>query len=191
MELDLSGKVAVVSGASRGIGLAVTKALVTEGVRVVAGARHTSPDLANEVASGHVTVVEGDLGERAACDQLIETVGSPIDILVNNVGGAVARIGGFAGVTDEEWIATLNLDLMAAVRIARRALPHMMAAGGGSIVNISSVNSTLSDPLVVDYCAAKAAVASFSKSLAKELAPSRIPREHHQPRAGGNRPVAG
>jgi len=100
--------------------------------------------------------------------------GDRIDILVNNVGGASARIGGFLSITDEEWQTTLNLNLMATVRATRSALPVMLAAGRGAIVNICSVNSVLSDPAVMDYSAAKAALASFSKALSKEVGPKGI-----------------
>nr|WP_268903882.1 SDR family oxidoreductase [Candidatus Frankia alpina] len=90
-------------------------------------------------------------------------------MLVNNVGSAPARPGGFGSVTDEMWLGTLNLNLLAAVRATRAALPSMLAAGSGSIVTISSVNSVLADPAVIDYCAAKAALANFCKSLAREV----------------------
>lgn len=169
MELDLAGRVAVVSGASRGIGLSVTKALVAEGVHVVGGARHIPDELAALASAGRVTPVEVDLSTEAGCAQLVEAAGARIDVLVNNVGGAKARTAGVSAVSDDEWFATLNLDLMAAIRITRRVLPAMLGVGRGSIINVASVNSHLSDPLVVDYCAAKAALASYSKSLAKEV----------------------
>jgi NAD(P)-dependent dehydrogenase (short-subunit alcohol dehydrogenase family) len=171
VELDLAGRVAVVSGASRGIGLAVTKALTAEGVHVVGGARHVENELRELAEAGVVTAVEVDLSTEAGCARLAEAAGPRIDILVNNVGGAKARTGGVAAVTDDEWVATLNLDVLAAIRVTRSVLPTMVAASRGSIINVASVNSRLSDPLVVDYCAAKAALASYSKSLAKEMGP--------------------
>src|SRR5262249_34679843 len=72
------------------------------------------------------------------------------------------------------WLATININLMAAVRATRAALPAMLEAGSGAIVNICSVNSVLSDPAVLDYSAAKAALASFSKALSKEVGPNGI-----------------
>ena len=96
--------------------------------------------------------------------------GSTVDVLVNNVGGAPARTDGFLAVTDEMWLRTLTLNLLAAVRTTRAALPLMLAAGSGSVVFTSSINSTLADPHVVDYSSAKAAVANLSKSLSKEYA---------------------
>src|SRR6266513_5480907 len=79
------------------------------------------------------------------------------------------RTGGFVSVTDEMWQATLELNLLAAVRATRAALPVMLAAGRGSIVTICSVNSTMADPAVIDYGAAKAALANFCKALSREV----------------------
>jgi NAD(P)-dependent dehydrogenase (short-subunit alcohol dehydrogenase family) len=170
VELDLKGKTAVVTGASRGIGLAIVRALAAEGVNVVAGARHSSPELA-ELG---VRVVEVDLADPAGPDALVAAAGDRVDILVNNVGLARTRTGGFLSVTDEEWQSTLNLNLLAAVRACRAVLPGMIAAGHGSIVTVSSVNSTLADPAVIDYSAAKAALSSFCKALSKEVGPHGI-----------------
>ena len=174
MDLRLNGLTAVVTGASRGIGLAVTRGFVAEGVRVTAGALTSSAELDELAGTGRVRVVEVDLAAPDGPARLVAAAGDRIDILVNNVGAAPARPGGFAGITDEDWQATLNLDLMAAVRATRAALPVMLAAGKGAIVNISSVNASLPDPGVMDYSAAKAALASFSKALSKEAGPHGI-----------------
>jgi NAD(P)-dependent dehydrogenase (short-subunit alcohol dehydrogenase family) len=174
MDLGLSGQVAVVTGASRGIGLAVVRALVAEGVTVHAGARTSSAGLEELAGTGSVRFVPVDLGEASGAARLVEAAGDRIDILVNNVGSAPARTGGFLAVTDEEWLDTVNINLMAAVRTTRSALPVMLARGQGSIVNISSVNAALPDPAVIDYSAAKAALAAFSKALSKEVGPKGI-----------------
>lgn len=174
MDLGLDGRVAVVTGASKGIGLAVVQALVAEGATVVAGARTGSAELSELVEAGSVRVLLTDLAEPSGPGDLVEFAGDRIDVLVNNVGGAPARTGGFLSIADEDWLATLNLNLLAAVRATRAALPVMLAAGTGSIVNISSVNASLPDPGVLDYSAAKAALAGFSKGLSKELGPRGI-----------------
>ena len=106
--------------------------------------------------------------------RLVALAGDRIDILVNNVGGAPARPGGFLSITDEDWLASLTVNFLAAVRTTRGALPPMLAAGQGAIVNIGSVNAYLPDPAVMDYSAAKAALANFSKSLSKEVGPHGI-----------------
>jgi NAD(P)-dependent dehydrogenase (short-subunit alcohol dehydrogenase family) len=171
LDLGLAGKTAVVTGASKGIGLAVVRALAGGGARVIAGARESSDDLAELARSGPVEAVEVNLADPAGPARLVDAAGGGVDILVNNVGGAPARPGGFLSITDEDWLATLNLDLMAAVRATRSALPSMLEAGAGAIVSICSVNARLADPAVLDYSAAKAALAAFSKALSKEVGP--------------------
>ncbi|HEY1486152.1 MAG TPA: SDR family oxidoreductase, partial [Micromonosporaceae bacterium] len=103
----------------------------------------------------------------------IEAYGG-LDILVNNVGAVTPRVGGFLSVTDDDWIATLTINFLAAVRTTRAVVPHMVSKGAGSIVTIASVNASLPDPLVIDYSAAKAALLNFCKSLSKELGPHGI-----------------
>ena len=168
MDLGLNGRAAIVTGASRGIGLAVTRSLVAEGVHVTAGARKSSAELAELARTDKVRVVEVDLAEPGGPTTLVAAAGDRIDILVNNVGAAPARPGGFGEITEEDWQESLTLNLMAAVRTTRATLPVMIAAGKGAIVNISSANAFLPDPAVMDYSAAKAALANFSKSLSKQ-----------------------
>jgi len=182
MDLHLSGRTAVVTGASKGIGLAITRALVAEGVSVVAGARHVGGDLAELArssgedssgkSSGTVHPVAVDLtapdGPATLVAAAQEAFGR-LDLLVNNVGAARPRTGGFLSVTDEEWSDSLTINLLAAVRAVRSALPLLLASPSGAIVTVNSVNAVLPDPLVIDYSAAKSALASFSKSLSKEF----------------------
>ncbi len=174
MDLGLTDSVAVVTGASKGIGLAICRALVAEGAYVVAGAREPSDGLAALVDRGHADFVEVDLsGPEGPADLVAAamTRHGRIDVLVNNVGGAATRTGGFLAVTDEQWLFSITLNLMAAVRTTRAALVPMLAAGRGSIVTTSSVNAFLPDPGVIDYSAAKAALSNLCKSLSKELGP--------------------
>jgi NAD(P)-dependent dehydrogenase (short-subunit alcohol dehydrogenase family) len=174
MSTELQGRTAVVTGASKGIGLAVAEALAGAGAKVIAGSRGTTPGLDALVGSGHVTWVPVDLAEPEAAERLVEATGGRIDVLVNNVGSAPARTGGFLSVTDEDWRRTVDLNLLTAVRVTRAALPSMLAAGQGSVVTIGSVNATLPDPLVIDYSAGKAALVAFSKALSKEVGPKGI-----------------
>ncbi len=169
MQLNLEGQVAVVTGASKGIGLAIVRALAAEGVQVLAGARSSSPELDELAGSGAVRVVRVDLADADGPARLVAAAGERLDLLVNNVGMAHPRLGGFLSVTDEQWLASINLNLMAAVRATRAALPLMLTAGRGVIVNVGSVNAALPDPAVIDYSAAKAALANFAKSLSKEV----------------------
>ncbi|WP_436757820.1 SDR family NAD(P)-dependent oxidoreductase [Streptosporangium sp. V21-05] len=171
MDLKLRGKVAVVTGAGKGIGLAITQALVEEGVHVVAGSRRSTPELEELGQKGSVQVIEVDLATTEGPAHLVAAAlaHGRLDILVNNVGAVAPRLTGFLDVTDEQWLHSLTLNLMAAVRATRAALPAMLAAGHGNIVTISSVNAFLPDPTVIDYSAAKAALTNFSKALSKEV----------------------
>jgi NAD(P)-dependent dehydrogenase (short-subunit alcohol dehydrogenase family) len=176
VELELTGKRALVTGASKGIGLAVTRSLVREGAHVVAGSRRSTPELDELVAAGSVHFIPVDLSTPEGPGELVSSALElgPLDILVNNVGAVTPRLGGFLEVTDEQWIASLNLSLLAAVRTTRAVLPGMLAAGRGAIVTTGSVNATLPDPLVIDYSAAKSALLSFCKALSKEVGPRGI-----------------
>jgi NAD(P)-dependent dehydrogenase (short-subunit alcohol dehydrogenase family) len=174
MELGLEGRTVVVTGASKGIGLAIAEAFVREGATVVAGARHTSPGLDALVSTGHTRAVEVDLGAPGGPERLVAAAGDGIDILVNNVGAATPRVDGFLSVTEEQWERSFSLNFFAALRATRAALPGMIERRRGVIVNVSSVNARLPDPLVIDYSAAKAALANLSKSLSKELGPHGI-----------------
>jgi len=176
LDLKLESKIAVVTGASKGIGLAITRALIAEGARVIAGARDVGGELAALASRDSVRAVSLDLSKPDAPQSLVahaEEFGG-LDILVNNVGAVAVRLDGFASVTDEQWLSSLNLNFMAAVRTTRAALPLMLKRGAGNIVTVSSVNSFLPDPGVIDYCAAKAALTNFSKALSKEVGPKGI-----------------
>jgi NAD(P)-dependent dehydrogenase (short-subunit alcohol dehydrogenase family) len=172
VDLGLAGQVAVVTGASKGIGLAVARALVEEGVAlVVAGARTSTPELVELTRSGRVEFVAADLAAPDGPAHLIDAAAGRgrLDILVNNVGAVTPRPDGFRSVTDDQWVRSFALNVMSAVRTTRAALPMMLAAGRGSIVTTSSVNAFLPDPLVIDYGAAKAALWNFCKALSKEV----------------------
>jgi len=168
MDLDLHGRTAVVTGASRGIGLAIVGRLLEEGMRVVAVARH-APD---DPPAGDVTFVPADLSTADGPLALADVVGDHLDVLVNNVGSAPPRPGGFASIDDAAWQSTLDLNLLAAVRVTRALVGRM--SSGASIVNVVSENAMLADPLVMDYSAAKAALLSWTKSLSKELGPAGV-----------------
>src|SRR6476646_3411901 len=169
MDLHLSGKIAVVTGASKGIGLAITLALTSEGVTVVAGALHGSAEL-DGVTGAHF--VQADLSTPAGPAALVDAaVGQHggIDLLVNNVGAVRPRLDGFLALADDDWTWAFNLNFMAAVRAMRAALPHLVQRPGASIITISSVNAFLPDPGVIDYSAAKGALTNVCKSLSKEF----------------------
>ncbi|CAO5242353.1 SDR family NAD(P)-dependent oxidoreductase [Frankia sp. AgKG'84/4] len=177
MKLDLAGKTAVVTGASRGIGLEIARALLSEGAAVAAGALHGSAELSTLAEDSEMTVVLEDLTTAAGCqalvDQAVARFGG-IDLLVNNVGGVHPRTKGFLQVSDADWQWALEVNLLSAVRATRAALPHLIGRAPSAIVTVCSVNATLPDPGVIDYSAAKAALRSFCKSLSKEVGPAGV-----------------
>jgi NAD(P)-dependent dehydrogenase (short-subunit alcohol dehydrogenase family) len=174
MELHLAGKLVVVTGASKGIGLAITRAFAGEGASVVAGALKGSSDLDQLARESDVRPVSVDLTSPEGPGELITTALSElggIDILVNNVGAVRPRLEGFASLTDDDWDWVLTINFLAAARTMRAAVPHMLDRPGANIVTISSVNAFLPDPGVLDYSAAKGALTNLCKSLSKELGP--------------------
>ncbi|WP_419992848.1 SDR family oxidoreductase [Streptomyces boninensis] len=174
MDLQLSGKTAVVTGAGRGIGLAVAQALAAEGVRVLGAARNPTPEL--ETAA---TAIPADLstreGAEAVVDAALAELGG-IDILVNNVGAGDAdsfALGGFLDADEEQWRRLLDLNLYSAVRTTRAALPSIIERRG-AIVNVSSVNSRTPATGPVGYSEAKAALTALSKRLSEEFGPKGV-----------------
>ena len=174
MDLELNGKTAVVTGGSKGIGLAVVRALAAEGVQVVAGAHHV--DSLGDLDG--VTGVALDLTEPGAPERLVgEAVDrhGRIDVLVNNVGGVRLRLDGFLAISDAEFEASFQLNFFTALRATRAAVAAMIPQGGGAIVNVASVNAFFQpDGGVIDYGAAKAALVNLAKALSQELGPKGI-----------------
>jgi NAD(P)-dependent dehydrogenase (short-subunit alcohol dehydrogenase family) len=174
MDLELSGKVAVVTGASQGIGLAITTSLAAEGVSVAGGALRGSAELTDLATRFPVHPVQVDLtepdGPRNLVEEAVRRFGG-VDILVNNVGAVRPRLNGFLALSDEDWEWSMTINFLAAVRSTRAALPHLLERAPSTIVTVCSVNAFLPDPGVIDYSAAKGALANFSKSLSKEFGP--------------------
>jgi NAD(P)-dependent dehydrogenase (short-subunit alcohol dehydrogenase family) len=174
MDLDLRDRVAVVTGASKGIGLAVTRALADEGACVVAGARTTG----SLDGLDRVTGIAVDLSAQDAPGQLVRRamdLHGRVDILVNNVGGVRLRLDGFLATTDEDFAWAMQLNFFVALRATRAALGPMVEQGSGSIVNVASVNAFYQpDGATIDYGAAKAALVNLTKSLSQEFGPRGI-----------------
>ncbi|MEU0482793.1 SDR family oxidoreductase [Streptosporangium sp. NPDC006013] len=180
MDLQLSGRVAVVTGASKGIGLAVTRTLLDEGAHVVAASRRSTPEL-EALGGPGLLHVAADLTDPEAPAQVVaravEAFGG-LDILVNNAGGpppgvALPRFS-FLAPTDDDWRAMFEFNLFSVVRAVRAAIPQMLQRGGGSIVNVSSGGARQAAPMNVDYNAAKAGLNNLTKALSEEFGPQGI-----------------
>jgi 3-oxoacyl-[acyl-carrier protein] reductase len=177
MDLGLSGRIAIVTGSSRGLGLASAQALVAEGCRVTICARNRArlEEAAGELARvGVVSAVEADVttaeGIARVVEETVATFGG-LDILVNNVG--LARGGTLEETTDAEWQEAFDATLVPAIRASRLAVPHMRRRGGGAIIMIASIYGREAGGRMT-YNAVKAAEISLAKSLAQQLAKDNI-----------------
>jgi len=170
------GRVALVTGASRGIGRAVAVALAHAGCRVAVGfggdAAGGAETLAMVTATGRTGMTVGiDVADAAAVDAAftaVEAEFGPVEILVNNAG--ITRDGLLARMSDDQWAAVLDTNLGGAFHTIRRATPKMMRARFGRIVNVSSVSGHLGAPGQANYSAAKAGLLGLSRAVARELA---------------------
>jgi 3-oxoacyl-[acyl-carrier protein] reductase len=181
MDLGLTDKVAIITGSSRGLGLASAKALAAEGCRVTLCGRteatlHSAARDVASVAGGddRVLAVPADLtqveGVQRVIDDTIERFGG-LDVLVNNIG--LGRGGNLLETSDAEWQEAFDQTLLPAVRASRLAVPHMARRGGGSIIIIASVFGREAGGRMT-YNAVKAAEISLAKSLAQQLASANI-----------------
>jgi len=173
---DLSGKAALVTGASGGIGGAIASGLHAAGATVVlSGTRREALDALAATLGERCHVVAANLADRADVDRLFkqaEEAAGQVDILVNNAG--VTRDNLFMRMKDEEWDQVLEIDLTSGFRLARAALKGMMRRRWGRIVGITSVVGVTGNPGQGNYAAAKAGMIGMSKSLAKEVASRNI-----------------
>jgi NAD(P)-dependent dehydrogenase (short-subunit alcohol dehydrogenase family) len=169
---EFSGRRALVTGGTRGIGAAIAQRLLDGGAEVVVVGRSHSDD-----APRAATFVSGDVstnqGVKAIAAEALKTLGG-LDILVNNAGGSKAYLGGSETIPDEEWQHDIALNLLAAVRLTNAVLPALRNSKAAAIVNVSSTAATIPFPFDVHYGAAKAALDYYSRTLAVELGASGI-----------------
>jgi len=183
MNVRFDGKVALVTGASTGIGAAIAKAFAEAGAKVAVHYNRSEAE-AKEVAkaveagrSDAAFLVQADVLDPAAIERMVkEVIGrfGRIDILVNNAGGLVARHP-IDEMTDEIYAEVMELNMGSTFRVSRAVIPHMKRGGGGSIINMTSIAARNGGGGgAVVYATSKAAVSTFTRGLAKELAPARI-----------------
>ena len=170
LNIDLAGKVALVTGGTRGLGRAISARLAEAGCTVVACARNAPDSLPAGVSFIPADIRDADAA-RALVDGIVAAHGR-IDILVNNAGGSPATA---IEVASPRFVdAILKLNLVAPLYLAQAAHPHMVAAGGGNIVNIASVSGIRPSPGTAVYGAAKAGLLNLTQSLAQEWGPAGI-----------------
>jgi NAD(P)-dependent dehydrogenase (short-subunit alcohol dehydrogenase family) len=170
---ELSGKIALITGGTKGTGKAIAERLVQAGATVIITARN-KPD--TETLTPHF--ISADLskpeGTKKVAKDVLEKFGR-LDILINSLGGSETKGGGFAVLTDEDWEQTLQTNLLAPVRLDREFLPAILAQKSGVIIHIASIQGRL--PLhdsTLPYAAAKAGLINYSKGLSKEVSPKGI-----------------
>jgi NAD(P)-dependent dehydrogenase (short-subunit alcohol dehydrogenase family) len=170
---ELTGKIALVTGGTKGAGKAIADRLLQAGATVIITARN-----APEEENSGMHFIAADLSKANDAQKVISEVlstYSKLDILVNNLGASSTPAGGFATLNDEDWLSTLQANLLAPVRIDRGFLPQMIERKNGVIIHIASIQGIL--PLydsTLPYAASKAALINYSKSLSKEVTPKGV-----------------
>lgn len=170
----IKGKVAIVTGASSGIGYATCLALSKAGARVAAGARRTDrlESLEKEIAKngGEILIQKLDVTKKAECDSFVDAAAKKwgmVDILVNNAG--LMPLSFFKSLKVDEWDRMIDVNIKGVLYCTAAAIPHMLAKKSGHIVNISSVAGRVVFPAGSVYCATKHAVTALSEGLRQEF----------------------
>lgn len=183
---DLDGKVAIVTGSTRGIGRAVATRFAAEGARVVVhGRSHEAAAAAAAEIAGDTIGIAGDVRDPAAGDRLVEqavTTWGAVDVLVNNAGVALDNF--LTRTTDERWAEVLETNLYGPFYVTRAAVPHMKDQGGGTVVNVVSWSGLRGNVGQAAYAASKAGLHGLTLALAKELAKFGIRVNALSPAAG-------
>lgn len=173
MSDELNGKVALVTGGTKGLGKATAERLQKAGATVIISAR-SQPE--NEMSNMHF--IPADLSTEEGTTKLVDEVLSKfgrLDILINNMGGASTPGGGYAALSDKDWDACIQTNLLAPVRLDRGFLPQMVERKSGVIIHVASIQGRL--PLydsTLPYAAAKAALINYSKGLSNEASPAGV-----------------
>jgi 3-oxoacyl-[acyl-carrier protein] reductase len=179
VDLHLSGRRALVTGGSKGIGLAIAEELAGEGVDVAICARHAAEvETAAQRLRGTGRTVHAQVADVTDPEQVIDVVQRSVqalgglDVLVNNAGAA--HPGNFESLTDDDWSADLDVKLFSQIRCTRAALPHLRRSAAARVININSVYARYPDPGFFATTVNRAACLNLSKALAREFAPEGI-----------------
>jgi NAD(P)-dependent dehydrogenase (short-subunit alcohol dehydrogenase family) len=180
LDLGLTGKIAIITGGSDGLGRAAAERLAAEGAKVAICARRKEhleqeAEAIRKATGGQVLAHAADVSRASDCERLVDAVVAQwggVDILFNNAGTSAAA--GFEKVSDDEWQGDWDLKVMGAVRMSRLCIPHMKKRGGGSIVNITTVGGKAPRPQALPTSVTRAAGLNLTKSLANEYAADKI-----------------
>ncbi|MBP2618506.1 SDR family oxidoreductase [Chryseobacterium jejuense] len=170
---ELSGKIALVTGGTKGTGKAIAERLLAAGATVIVTARNQPENMDDQIH-----FIASDLNQVKGTENLVKEILSSfdrLDILINNLGGSDTPGGGFAVLRDEDWENTIQTNLLAPVRLDRGFLPQMLERKAGVILHIASIQGRL--PLfdsTLPYAAAKAGLINYSKGLSKEVSPKGV-----------------
>ena len=170
---ELSGKISLVTGGTKGIGKAIAERLYEAGANVIITARNEPVEL-----NSQFHFIPADISKPEGTQKVIDTIASEyggVDIVINNAGSSETPGGGFSVLSDEQWMDTIRANLLAPVRLDKGLLPYMIDKGNGVIIHIASIQRKL--PLydsTLPYAAAKAGLANYSKSLSNEIAPKGV-----------------
>lgn len=168
----LDGKMVLVTGGGTGIGAAIARRLVSDGARVCVTGRRVGrlEELVTELPAGRATMYAGDLADPAAVSEMIRAAvdfGGRLDIVVNNA--AANPTGAVEHLEVDEWRHAFDVNVTAPMLVIRGSIPHLRAAGGGSIVNVASAAGLLATPGIAAYCTSKAALVMLTKQAALDL----------------------
>ncbi|MDR0265143.1 MAG: SDR family oxidoreductase [Sphingobacterium sp.] len=170
---ELSDKIALVTGGTKGTGRAIAERLLQAGATVIITARNI-PKIENRKLHFIASDLSTAEGAKKIVSEVLSSFGR-LDILVNNLGGSTTPAGGFAALSDEDWESTLQANLLAPIRLDRGFLPQMIERKNGVIIHIASIQGKL--PLydsTLPYAAAKAGLRNYSKSLSNEVTPKGV-----------------
>jgi 3-oxoacyl-[acyl-carrier protein] reductase len=181
--MDVTDRVALITGASSGVGAALSQKLGALGARVVGNYSRSAEAAVRvveqvEEAGGRAIAIQADVSEQADCKRLVDTTVEhfgDLDILVNNAGTTTfVPHDQLDALTEEIWLRTVRVNLIGAFMMSREAAPHIEAAGGGAIVMTSSIASVTANGSSIAYCASKAGMNSLTRTLAKTLGKKNI-----------------
>lgn len=175
--MNLSGKIALVTGGGTGIGAAITRRFVQDGAKVcIAGRRRVKlEEVAASLPKGTVITFQGDVSKHEDIKRLVADAlkhGGRLDILVNNA--AIEAMGSVTALDPIEWRNALDINLTAPFLLMKEVIPHMVANGGGSIINIASLGGIRCLPGMPAYCTTKAALIMLTKQVAMDYGPQKI-----------------